>query len=212
MCFSATASFVVGGIISGIGVATLYSVKTRRELAFAAIPLLFGIQQFVEGMLWLSFGYEAGWLQTMATYAFTMFSHVLWPIYVPFAVGLMERELWHKKVIWLFRVIGVAAGIHLLILITTQPLTAKAVEHIIYVSPDIYDWPMMILYIAATCLVSFFSTHLLIRIFGLLALLLFVVSYLFYTEAFISVWCFFAAILSLIVYRQFHQNNRKTGN
>jgi len=205
MCFSATASFVVGGALGAVGVATLYRVKTRRELPFAAIPLLFAIQQFIEGILWLSFDYDTGLLQSMATYAFTMFSHVLWPIYIPFAVWLMEREPWHKKVIWLFRIIGLAAGFQLLLLITTQPLTVIAVEHIIYVSPNIYDWPMMMLYIAATCLVSFFSTHLLIRIFGLLALLLFVISYLFYTEAFISVWCFFAAILSLIVYFQFNQ-------
>jgi len=205
MCFSATASFAIGGALSAVGVATLYHVKTRRELAFAAIPFLFAIQQFIEGMLWLSFGYEDGALQTIATYAFTMFSHVLWPIYIPFAVGLMEVERWNKKVILLFRVIGLAAGFHLLVLISTQPLTAKAAEHIVYVSPNIYDWPMMMLYIAVTCLVSFFSSHLFIRLFGLLALLLFVITYLFYTEAFISVWCFFAATLSLIVYFQFSQ-------
>jgi len=172
----------------------------RRELAFAAIPLLFGIQQIIEGVLWLSFHYDAVLLKTVVTYIFTMFSHVLWPIYVPFAVVLMEREPWREKVIWGFTFVGIAVGIHLLILITTQSLTAVADEHIIYVSAGIYDWPMMMLYISATCLAPLFSSYRLIQLFGAMTLLLFAVAYWFYTAAFFSVWCFFAAILSAVIY------------
>jgi len=47
MCFSATASFVAGTSLSAI------------ELPFAMIPLLFGIQQLVEGIIWLTFRYDA---------------------------------------------------------------------------------------------------------------------------------------------------------
>lgn len=38
------------------------------------------------------------------------------------------------------------------------------------------------------------------RLFGVLALLSFVGTYLYYTRALVSVWCFFAAVLSLIIY------------
>jgi len=193
-----------------VGAVTIIRAGERRELAFAAIPLLFGIQQLIEGILWLSFHYDAPQLRTLFTYLFTMFSHVLWPIYLPFAVGLLETEPWRLRGMWIFRFIGLSVSIHLLLLIALQPLTAVADQHIIYISPRLYEWPMMLLYIVATCLVSIFSSFKLIRIFGLLALLLFGVAYLFYTEAFFSVWCFFAAILSMIVYR-FIATNKHTG-
>lgn len=205
MCFSATASFIVGGSLVVVGSATLQRAGNRREMAFAAMPLLFGIQQTIEGLLWLSFHYDALLLRTAATYMFTMFSHVLWPIYVPLAVALMEPDAGRRKVMWGFCLIGMVVGVHLLILITTQPLTATAVGHIVYVSPRFYEWPMMVLYIAATCLASLFSGYALIRLFGMLALLLFAIAYWFYTAAFFSVWCFFAAILSGIIYLFFRE-------
>lgn len=37
MCFSATASFIVGGSLLAVGVVTLKMAEERRELAFAAI-------------------------------------------------------------------------------------------------------------------------------------------------------------------------------
>jgi len=37
----------------GVGVATLRATQRRSEIAFAAIPLVFGLQQVVEGALWL---------------------------------------------------------------------------------------------------------------------------------------------------------------
>jgi hypothetical protein len=54
MCFSATANFVGGAVVGGIGVATLSQVRQAREVPFAALPLLFGVHQVIEGLVWLS--------------------------------------------------------------------------------------------------------------------------------------------------------------
>jgi hypothetical protein len=51
MCFSARASFSAGAVLLGLGALTLKSVKRPRELTFAAIPLLFAIQQLSEGVI-----------------------------------------------------------------------------------------------------------------------------------------------------------------
>ncbi len=59
MCFSATASFSAGAFLLGLGTLTLKSARRPRELPFAAIPLLFAIQQLSEGVIWLTFRYEA---------------------------------------------------------------------------------------------------------------------------------------------------------
>jgi len=59
MCYSATASFVAGGGLTVVGLMTLRRTTNRAELPLAAIPLLFGVQQLVEGVIWLSFRYDA---------------------------------------------------------------------------------------------------------------------------------------------------------
>lgn len=202
MCFSATASFVAGVSLSGMGIAALRRVVQRGEIPFALIPLLFGIQQLIEGVLWLSFhGHPA--VVTAATYAFSLFSHTLWPVFVPFSVALLEPVHWRRNVMQAFQAAGLVVGLYLLYFIVRFPVTAVMEEHIVYVSPHFFQVPTMLLYLAATCVVSFFSSHRIVRIFGALALLLFIISYWFYTTALISVWCFFSAVLSAMIFLYF---------
>ncbi len=209
MCFSATASFVVGGSLAVVGVGTLRLARGRTDVPYAAIPLLFAIQQIIEGLLWVSIEQGMPQLKTAMTYLFTLFSHVIWPVLVPFAVARLESaqsiSAWRTNALWGFRVVGVVVAMMLLQLVATQPLIAVVDHHIIYVTPFFYNWPMMILYIVATCVVAFFSTQPMVRLFGLMVLAFFFVSYWFYTAALFSVWCFFAAILSFIIYLHFRK-------
>ena len=203
MCFSATASFVAGSALSVLGVATLRATRRRAETAFAAVPLLFGIQQMVEGALWLSFRFDAPQLKLASTFLYSLFSHVLWPIYIPFAIGLLEVVPWRRRVIWGFQAAGLVVGSYLLYNLVVLPLTAVAAPNIVYVSPHFFEVPVMFLYLAATCVSGFFSSWGMVRLFGALALVLFLITYGFFTVALISVWCFFAAVLSVIIYLHF---------
>ena len=209
MCFSATASFIAGVSLSVLGVATVKKAERKAEIPFAMIPLLFGVQQIIEGMLWLSFRFDAPLLNVTMTYVFTLFSHVLWPIFVPFSIGLVETIAWRKKVISAFQFIGIAVGLYLLYWIVRFPVTSEVDEHIVYVSPHFYEAPMMLLYLVATCVGSFFSSYKLINLFGVLALLLFMVAYWVHSVAFFSIWCFFAAILSVVIYLHFKFGNER---
>lgn len=203
MCFSMTASFIAGISLSAVGILTLKKAKRKTEVPFALIPLLFGVQQIIEGVLWLSFRYDTVLLNTAATYAFSVFSHTLWPIFVPFSVGLLEAVQWRRNVLFVFQVVGLGVGLYLLYFIVRYPVIAVAEENIVYLSPHFYQVPPMMLYLVATCVASFFSSHRLVRVFGVLALLLFFVAYWFYTVALFSVWCFFSAVLSFIIYLYF---------
>ena len=51
MCFSAPASFIAGTALSAIGLVALRNTRKRTEVPFAMIPLLFGIQQLIEGVI-----------------------------------------------------------------------------------------------------------------------------------------------------------------
>ncbi len=145
MCFSASASFTAGTVLSVIGVAALRITHSTSERPFAMIPLLFGIQQLTEGVIWLTFRHDAPLLKQTMTYLYSGFSHVLWPIYMPFAMGVIEAVRWRKKAIFAFEAVGVAVGLYLLYFIVTRPVVAEVVgRHIVYNSPHFYVIPVMV--------------------------------------------------------------------
>lgn len=208
MCFSASASFIAGASLSVIGVATLKNAEAKSERPFAMIPLLFGIQQLTEGVIWLTFKHDAPLLRQTMTYVYSGFSHVLWPIYLPFALGVLETVRWRKRALFAFVAVGLTVGLYLFYFIVTRPVIAEVIgRHIVYVSPHLYQVPMITLYLAATCISCFFSSHAFVRLFGVLALLSAFAAYLIHVTAFISIWCFFAAILSLLLYVHFRFRN-----
>ena len=203
MCFCAAASFTAGGVLCLLGVATLKLTRCREEIFFAMIPLLFGLQQFIEGLLWLSFQFEGTLFNVVLTYVFVLFSHVLWPVFVPFSIGHMETVPWRKKVLRGFQLTGIAVAVFLLYFIVRYPITSEIRGHMVYVFPHFHIPPVLVLYIAATCLSALFSSQRIVILFGVLAFVLFVVAFWFYYVAFFSVWCFFAAILSVVIFLHF---------
>jgi len=208
MCFSATASFVAGGALSAAGVLTATKAKTKKELPFAMVPLLFGIQQLAEGFVWVSLSSHAATLNLVATYIFSLFAFVVWPIYVPFAVGLLETVQWRKKAIYVFQAAGLAVGVYLLYSHTLSLVTSEIVsKHVVYNNSHFYGLTVMLLYFGATIVSCLFSSKRIINVFGVLAFLFALIAYWFYTSAFVSVWCFFAAVLSLIVYWYFRSDS-----
>ena len=204
MCFSATASFSAGAVLLGIGTLTLKAARRPPELPFAAIPLLFAIQQLSEGVIWLTFRYEAPQINTAMTYLYSFFSHVLWPVYVPVAVLLMEPPGWRRRALFVFVSPGVVVGVYLLYVLIAYPVVSRPTgQHIEYLSPHFFAAAVITLYLMSTTLCQFLSTYRTVRIFGVLSLLSFTMAYLLYTTWFISVWCFFAALLSTVVYLHF---------
>jgi hypothetical protein len=207
MCFSATASFSAGAFLLGVGTLTLRSAlasrpsRQRRDLPFAAIPLLFAIQQLIEGVIWLTFRFDAPLLNSVMTHVYSFFSHVLWPVYVPMAVLLMEPAGWRRRGLIAFVAAGAAVGAYLLVVLLAFPIVSRPTgQHIEYVSPHFFAAVTMTLYLLATAVSPLLSTHRMVVAFGALALLSFGAAYAFYATWFISVWCFFAALLSAMVY------------
>ena len=201
MCFSASASFIAGTSLSVIGVATLKHTESRAERPFAMVPLLFGIQQLIEGVIWLTFTHDALLLRQSMTYVYSGFSHVLWPIYLPLALGVLEAVRWRKRALFAFGAVGLAVGLYLFYFIVTRPVIAEVIgRHIVYASPHLYQIPVITLYLAATCVSCFFSSHGFVKLFGVLLFLSFVATYFVHIGALVSIWCFFAAILSLLIY------------
>ena len=201
MCFSATASFSAGVLLLGLGALTLKSARHPRQLPLAAIPMLFAIQQLSEGVIWLTFRYEAPPLNAVMTHVYSFFSHVLWPIYVPVAVWLIEPPGRRRRALFFFVATGLAVGAYLLYFLVAFPVVSRPTgRHIEYLSPHFFAATTMTLYLLSTTVGPMLSTHQMVKVFGVLALLSFSAAYYFYATWFISVWCFFAALLSVTVF------------
>ena len=206
MCFSATASFVAGGMLGATGIVTMAQAKTKRELPLASIPLLFGIQQTIEGVVWISFGLPA--LNTIMTYAYLMFAYVLWPVFVPVAILLIENNPVRKNILRVLSLIGFVMGVYLLYFIFTDPGKAHIVnQSIAYDYRHLYPLLPLSLYVMVTCGSGLISSHRIINIFAAAVLAFFFIAYWFMNITFISVWCFFAAILSVIIYWHFKRKS-----
>lgn len=208
MCFSATASFVAGGALSAVGVLTVSHAKTRRELPLAVIPLLFGIQQIIEGVVWISFGTSL--INTIATYIYALFAQVLWPILGPFALLLIEPERKRQSILRFFFIAGIILGSYLLYFIIAEPITARIVSHSISYHYS-YAYPLVMLgvYLIITGGSCFVSSHKTINFIGIGGLISFAIAEWFYTVTFFSVWCFFAAVLSAMIYWHFRSNSAR---
>lgn len=177
----------------------LTRATTKAELPLAAIPLLFGIQQTTEGVVWLSFGSPL--LNDVSTYAYSMFSHALWPILVPIAVLLLEPDPVRKRILRALVAIGLAVGMYLLYFVITDGIVPRVVgSSILYESPHLYLPLVLTLYVVATCVSGLVSSHPLIRLLGTVMLTSFLLAGLAFNRTFISVWCFFAAGLSVVIY------------
>lgn len=204
MCFSATASFSAGAVLLAIGALTLKAARRPCEWPFAAIPLLFAIQQLIEGVIWLTFGADAPLLNTVMTHAYSFFSHVLWPVYLPVAVLMIEPPGRRRRTLTALVLAGSAVGIYLLYVLVAFPVVSRPTgQHVEYDSPHFFAAAVMTLYLVSTTVSPLLSTLRWVQVFGALALLSFGAAYYFYATWFISVWCFFAALLSTVIYIHF---------
>ena len=211
MCFSAPASFGAGVLLLAIGSAAARRARHPGELPFALVPVLFGIQQLIEGALWLTFPDRAPLLNNLLTQFYSLFSQVLWPIYIPVAVLLLEPTSWRRTALVATTVAGAAVSLFLLYYLVRLPVVSQVQgRHITYYFPHFHQFAATGLYLLGACVGPLFSSHRVVRVFGMAACLSLVATYFFYTTWFISVWCFFAAILSGLVFLHFLR--RRSGN
>ena len=205
MCFSATASFSAAAVIGGVGVATLRQATPKHDprlIPLAAFPLLFSLQQIAEGFLWLDLAEpEPGALRGLLVHAFQGYAEVFWPAFAPFATWLIEPDRLRRSLIALCLAIGVALSIYLLAMMIAHPYEAFAAGgHIVYRNDHRYPAGIEVPYVVATTISLLLSSHQDVRLLAFVILIGFGVAYLSFHQAYISVWCFFAALASVLVY------------
>jgi hypothetical protein len=207
LCFSATANFVGSGVLGAIGLATLAEVKHRRELLFAAMPFLFAIHQFTEGFVWLGLDSGPGSaLAHNAGAAYILYAQGLLPFLLPLSVLLIEPTENRRQRMAGFLALGTFLAVYILWGLIAYPLQVSAVQHtVVYLNAISTTTLVAVLYVIATCGALFFSGFRGLVLLGALNLAGLLVVMLIRRYAFTSIWCAYAAVISVIIYFFFRQ-------
>jgi hypothetical protein len=95
---------------------------------------------------------------------------------------------------------------YLLYFLIAEPSKAHIVnQSIVYDFRHVYDLLYVAPYVVVTTVSGMISSHKILNLFGITTLVAFFITQWFYNVNFISVWCFFAAILSMFILAHFWQ-------
>lgn len=203
MCFSATASFGASAILFGIGFISMKNSENRAQKFLASIPLLLSTQQVFEGVLWLSIPnpdyFE--WVKP-STYGFLLFAQVIWPIFIPMTLLFLEKEPKRKKILSYFLASGILQallmGYGLFIFPAESTISGFHIRYDMDF-PAANNWYGGVFYILATGFSPFVSSIKRISLIGVIILFTYLFTRIFYEYYVISVWCYFAAMISFVI-------------
>ena len=205
MCFSAEADFVSGAVISSIGIATLVKVEKPRELALGVIPLALGIHQFVEGFVWLGLHDKISQdASNLAIHVYLAFAWVVLPTLVPVALFLITNDPRRRRAMAACVAIGAAVSAYLTVALVTNDISARIAGHTVqYGGAGRYATLATGLYVVATCAPPILSSQRAIVWFGICNLGAVAVIALVQADGLTSLWCAWAAVVSVLIYMQF---------
>lgn len=204
MCFSATASFGSGILLSAVGAASLKKTKSPEQVPFASIPIIFGVQQLAEGFVWLSLSNaQFAQFQQAATYVFLLIAQAVWPILIPFAFWKMETDLTRKRILAGLTGLGCIVVAVVLSILFSHTVTADIhAHHVKYhvIAPASVKFLGGVPYFLSIVVSPFVSSIPRMKWLGWGTLGAFIFAKIFFAQYLVSVWCFFAALVSIGVY------------
>lgn len=214
MCFSAEASFITAAVLLPAGTYAMAKAgrSDPRYLPFATLPFLFGLQQLFEGLVW-SAGQE--WVQTYSL-AYMFFSWLAWPVWVPYSTYFLE-PCRRRHVYLLMAILGGMLGAlqyvpyfaHEGWLVTQflpYAISYNGTHLLDYIVPREFTYLVYVLVIIAPLVSSSVKD---VNVFGYLVSFVLVVTYFFFQYAYISIFCFGGAIMSLYIVWMIDRKSRQ---
>ena len=221
MCFSATASFAAAGVLTAAGAVSLTAARRRRLglglTAFAAFPLLFGVQQAIEGLVWLGLegALPAAWTPWTSA-GFLFFALFLWPAAGPVTGWLIETRPARRRGLAGLAVLGTALGAALFstAMAGARPPAAGLATggHVVYPFDLRFPAGIELAYFVIASAAMIGSSNPDARLFGAALAASFALTLTVWNPAVLpSVWCYFAAICSLVALRAALRGPAPTG-
>lgn len=207
MCFSAPASFLSGAILFLGWLYTLKKTSRSQYIPLANIPLLFWIQQISEGFVWLGLNWILTQELQLWTYIFLFFSQILRPTIVPIAIYMIETVQKRRKIIVALWILGVCISVYMAYCLLSYGASASILGHHIsylFSLPHVSSITIGTLYVGATVGAIASSSDRLIQTRGFMLFVSVAITLIYYNYFFVSVRCFFAALLSIYIFHIIH--------
>ncbi|MEU9128463.1 DUF6629 family protein [Kitasatospora sp. NPDC048540] len=201
MCWSAEADAVAGTVVAALGVACLARVRDPRQLPLAVLPLLLGLHQLIEAVVWLGADGRIGQSAAAAArVAWTVIALPLLPVLVSAGVRCAARP---RTALQLLLVgVGCAVSVASAIALATRPVTVRVDGHVLAYAVGVPGAGLLLVgYLAATVGALLASGDRLLRLLGVLVGGGAVVCALVWRLAFVSTWCALAAVAALVLLR-----------
>ena len=218
MCYSAQASFTLSTILFSTGIYSAITAchSNKNYFYLSLIPVFFGLQQGIEGIIWWRLHSGDPVTVHLCAYVYLFFACFFWPTFVPLSVYCIEKDLRRKKIISGLIIAGLLLGS-----IIYWPIVLGLVPSVVTIEGlsihyEVYPWGPLIwtytgCYIIILTMPFVLSSQPKLHVFGMMLFVSVLVTYWWYLYAFISIWCFFAAILSLyIAYITYRENSAYT--
>ncbi len=218
MCFSAEGSFASAAVLIPAGTFAMRKAYRRdiRYLPFAILPLLFGLQQFFEGMVWTGGRLaDPGGVEQFSL-AYMFFSWLAWLVWVPYSTYFLE-PCGRRHIYLLLAILGGMLGA-----LQYGPyfahdgwLVTKFLDHAIsYQGTHLLDLVVRyeftyLLYVFVIIAPLVTSSTKDVNIFGYLVGLVLFITFVFFKFAYISVFCFGGGIMSLFIVYMISRNDEK---
>jgi hypothetical protein len=129
----------------------------------------------------------------------------IWPIWIPLTIRLLEKDARRKKIMNVLIGSGAFVAICVGIVLLLYPVRVMPMHHHLHYE---FDFPrtakyligaFSILYIMSTIITPFVSSIKKMKWLGIAFLASYLFAEIFFEGFVVSVWCFFAAILSIAV-------------
>lgn len=200
MCFSAEADLIAGVVVSGIGIDAVRHVRHRRELAVAALPVVFGVHQLIETLTWWGLdGRVPASIGDAATWVYLVIAFLL-PLAVPLALLSIEADPSRRQMMKPFAVLGGVVSAILLAELFSGPATATDAGRYLAYDVDLdFGVQITVLYVIATCVPLLLSSTRRMVLFGVLNLAAVTTLGWLMAAGVISLWCAWAAVTSVVI-------------
>jgi hypothetical protein len=218
MCFSASASFTASAILMPLGLyATHIARKTDQPdyVPLALTPFFFGVQQLIEGFVWV--GVKHGGVEPLtriSSLGFLFFAYCFWMIWIPWSAYAIARSqetsALRDRLKWV-AIVATILGITFYIPVLFNP---PSVQPALSTGRLLYDISSLhsvyhnfvttepvgeLVYWAFIVLPLVVLRDKAVRLYGVLIFFSILLTWLTYSATFNSAWCFYCAILSIYV-------------
>lgn len=194
MCFSATADLAAGSVITALGVVCVARVRRGRDVPMAALPLVLGVHQLVEAIVW-----HGGGGRGPATVVWAVIALPLLAAWVPLAVLSASAPGARLRLV-VPVVVGLVTCAILAYCLVDEPPVADIRGHTVGYSVDVPHASWAIAgYLVATVGSLLITADAGLRLLGVLTAIGAAICAAVWRLEFVSTWCAFAAVVSIVM-------------